>query len=199
MDNPFDVPSFSIQDGVSVETFINQAQQARGGNIVVFTFHGVPDREHPGISLEPATFKVMMQYLREENYQCIAMRDLAKYIDPVMAAKLPRTLPTYKWPLSTATTQDAKTRVGVIAKDIQNFEFPGLPHVRRRQTNFSVTVPYATDVTAQDGSKQVFTVRVVKSDKSNNFNRTDAESGNWSDSSKWITHFGKAAAPTVNG
>ena len=82
VDNPFDVPSFTIRDGLTVETFIKQAQQACQGRVVVFTFHGVPDMEHTGVSLEPATFKAMMQYLKDNHYQCIAMRDMAKYIDP---------------------------------------------------------------------------------------------------------------------
>ena len=58
VDNPFDVPSFTIKDGVTVEAFINHAQQACQGRVVVYCFHGVPDMEHPGVSLDPATFKV---------------------------------------------------------------------------------------------------------------------------------------------
>ena len=53
-----------------VETFVKQAQQACHGRVVVFTFHGVPDMEHPSVGLEPATFKVMMQYLKDNHYQC---------------------------------------------------------------------------------------------------------------------------------
>ena len=92
VDNPFDVPSFTIHDGVPVETFIKHAQQACQGRVVVYCFHGVPDMEHAAVGLKPATFKVMMQYLKDNRYQCIAMRDLATYIDPAKAAKLPPTI-----------------------------------------------------------------------------------------------------------
>jgi hypothetical protein len=83
VDNPFDVPSFTIRDGIAVESFAEKARLACQGRVVVFCFHGVPDMEHPGVSLEPATFKAMMRYLKDNNYQCIAMRDLAKYINPL--------------------------------------------------------------------------------------------------------------------
>ena len=32
-----------------------------------------------------------MQYLKDNHYQCIAMRDMATYIDPAKALKLPPT------------------------------------------------------------------------------------------------------------
>ncbi|MFT5107098.1 MAG: autotransporter-associated beta strand protein [Pseudoalteromonas tetraodonis] len=93
-DNPFDVPSFTIMDGVSVEKFVNQARQATDGKIVVFCYHGVPDGEHPQVGLEPAVFKAQMQYLKDNNYKVVALRDLAEYIDSAEAAKLP---PTARW------------------------------------------------------------------------------------------------------
>ena len=43
------------------------------------------------VGLEPAIFKVMMQYLKDNHYKVIALRDLAEYIDPAKAAKLPPT------------------------------------------------------------------------------------------------------------
>ena len=144
-DNPFDVPSFTIRDGVPVETFVRQAQQACHGRVVVFTFHGVPDMEHPSVGLEPATFKVMMQYLKDNHYQCIAMRDLARFIDPAKAAKLPPTARNVKLP--DMYNNDDKPYVAA-ANAIRTFAFPGLPPVRIAGTNIDVTVPYATDITA---------------------------------------------------
>ena len=92
VDNPLDVPSYTIRDGLTVEAFIHQARQACQGKIVVFTFHGVPDMEHSAVSLKPETFKLMMQYLKDNHYRCIAMCDLAEYIDRSgRAAKLPPT------------------------------------------------------------------------------------------------------------
>jgi len=317
VDNPFDVPSFTIRDGVSVGTFIKQVKQACQGRVVVFTFHGVPDMEHPAVGLEPATFRVMMQYLKNNNYQAVAMRDLAKYIDPAKAAKLPPTARDFRESGTPALNKDDKAYVAV-ASDIQTFAFPGLPPVSITGTSISVTVPYATDVTAlvpkitasadatiapasgtrrdfskpqtytvtgkdgstktytvtvnktpvstatdmltfalpgpisgiisganigvyvppatdvkalaptftlspfakadpppgtardftkpqtytitaQDGSTQVYTVTVVKSDKPNAFTWGKAENGNWSDGSKWSNHLADGSAPVAAG
>ena len=90
-DNPFDIPSFSVTYRTSMEQFVQYVRQACDGRIVVLTFHGVPDFEHPWVTLAPAAFKVMMQYLKDNHYKVIALRDLAEYIDPVQAAKLPPT------------------------------------------------------------------------------------------------------------
>ncbi len=74
VDNPFDAPSFTIRNGLPVEAFVKQARQACQGRVVVFCFHGVPDMEHPGVSLDPDVFKVQMQYLKDNHYKVIAMR-----------------------------------------------------------------------------------------------------------------------------
>ncbi len=86
-DHPFDVPSFGIHDRVSYESFVNSARQATRGRIVVFTFHGVPEGEHPSVSLDPAEFARMMEYLKDNQYQVIGLRDLATYVDVKKAAK----------------------------------------------------------------------------------------------------------------
>lgn len=148
IDHPFDIPSFSIQDGVSVETFIKQARLATQGRIVVFTFHGVPDMEHPPVSLEPATFRVMMQYLKDNGYKVIALRDLAEYVNPVNAFKLPRTANQFKDANPVIPASEKKPYVAGPGKEIEHFAFPGFPGVHRTRTNLTVTVPYATDVTA---------------------------------------------------
>lgn len=318
VDNPFDVPSLSVQDGVSVETFISYVQKATQGRIVVITFHGVPDGEHPGVSLEPATFEVMMQYLKDNHYQGIAMRDLAKFIDPARAAKLPPTASNVKEAGAAMSIKDDKPPRMVGAKDIKTLAFPGLPPVRLSGTSIGVTVPYATEVTAltpnitvsagativpasgtardftkpqtytvtaqdgtkktytvtvnktavsaakdmltfvlpgaistaisgtsigayvptatdvtalaptftlspfakavpasgtprdfttpqtytiiaQDGSTQVCTVTVVKSDQPNTFTWNKAEDGNWSDGSKWSSNLANGSAPVATG
>ncbi|MGA2620972.1 MAG: autotransporter-associated beta strand repeat-containing protein [Thermoguttaceae bacterium] len=147
VDNPFDVPSFTIRDGVPVETFAKQAQHACQGRVVVFTFHGVPDMEHLPVGLEPATFKVMMQYLKDNHYHCIAMRDLAEYIDPAKAAKLPPTANDVKGAAPFMFIKDDKPYVPP-SSDIRTFEFPDLPPVSITGSSIRVTVPYATDVTA---------------------------------------------------
>ena len=121
---------------------------ARQGMVVVFCFHGVPDMEHPGVSLEPDTFKQMMQYLKDYDYQCIALRDMAKYIDPAKAAKLPNTERDPKDLPPFISNKDNKTVVATVAKDIQEFAFPGLPPARISKNAISLTVPYGTEITS---------------------------------------------------
>ena len=94
VDNPFDVPAFGSIS--SVEAFVKSVRQATDGKITVLLYHGVPDMEHPQCTVEPAIFKAQMQYLKDNHYKVIALRDLAEYIDPAKAAKLPPTSRDYK-------------------------------------------------------------------------------------------------------
>lgn len=90
VDNPFITPSFSFNEDVlkDKECFAKAAKQATAGKIVVFTFHGVPDLEHPGVGTEPATFEKCMQYLKDNQYTVLAMRDIANYVDATKAVTL---------------------------------------------------------------------------------------------------------------
>jgi len=88
VDNPFDIPSVNPKD---MKTFIRDVKQAANGSVVVITYHGVPDYEHGFAGCDPKIFKEMMQYLKDNNYKVIGLRDLAEYIDPAKAAKLPPT------------------------------------------------------------------------------------------------------------
>jgi autotransporter-associated beta strand protein len=148
VDNPLDVPSFSITDGTPIENFVKAVQQACQGRVVVLTFHGVPDMEHPGVSLKPGTFKAMMQYLKDNNYQCVAMRDLVKYIDPVGAATLPRTANDILGAPQFERLQDEMPFVDPAANDIREFRFPKMPPAHISKADIRLTVPYAADVTA---------------------------------------------------
>jgi len=143
VDNPFDVPSFTIKDGTTLETFIKQAQQACQGRVVVYCFHGVPDMEHPGVSLEPATFQVMMRYLKDNKYRCIAMRDLAQYIDPVKAAKLPQTKNAVVLESPFLTLKDDKPYIAAAIVAPQS-EPPPKAVIHTEKNIWSFAVPGAT-------------------------------------------------------
>ncbi|MEI6236401.1 MAG: autotransporter-associated beta strand repeat-containing protein [Planctomycetota bacterium] len=163
VDNPFDVPSFTVRDGPPMENFIKQVQQACRGRVTVFCFHGVPDREHPPVSLEPATFKMMMQYLKDNNYTCIAMRDMAQYIDTAKAAKLPQTVQTFKDVGPAPTVKDDKPftaqpipkkvstpeRMEALrpATNMLTFTLPGAISSAISGTRIFMTVPSDMDVT----------------------------------------------------
>ena len=63
--------------------------QARDGRIAVLCFHGVPALEHPWVNTDPEDFKKYMTYLKDEGCQVIAVRDLAKYVDPSIRSSDP--------------------------------------------------------------------------------------------------------------
>jgi peptidoglycan/xylan/chitin deacetylase (PgdA/CDA1 family) len=58
--------------------------QARHGKIAVLQFHGVPDTAHDWVTTKKEQFETFMKYLADEKYTVIAMRDLAKYVDPAV-------------------------------------------------------------------------------------------------------------------
>ena len=51
------------------------------GQVAVLTFHGVPDH-HPWCHTDPGLFTRFISYLAANDYQVIALRDLARYVDP---------------------------------------------------------------------------------------------------------------------
>jgi len=83
LDHPLLLPTtgFSGPDW-DFEDFLWAVKQARNGKIAILTFHGVPDLDHPWVHTDPAIFKTYMDYLRDNGYTVIAMRDLIRYVDP---------------------------------------------------------------------------------------------------------------------
>ncbi len=56
--------------------------QARHGKIAVLQFHGVPDTAHDWVSTKRERFEEFLKHLADERYTVIALRDLARYVDP---------------------------------------------------------------------------------------------------------------------
>lgn len=83
VDHPLLIPSTGY-DGPdwNLDDLKWAVDQARDGKIAVLCFHGVPALEHPWVNTDPDDFKNYMKYLKEEDCTVIAMRDLAKYVDP---------------------------------------------------------------------------------------------------------------------
>ena len=69
-------PNWTFKD------FVWAVKQARDGKIAVLTFHGVPDLDHPWVNTNPLVFAKYMKYLHDNGYTVIALRDLAKFVDP---------------------------------------------------------------------------------------------------------------------
>jgi autotransporter-associated beta strand protein len=184
VDNPFDVPSFTITESQPLEAFVKKAQQACQGRVVVYCFHGVPDMEHGAVGVEPATFKVMMRYLKDNNYKCIAMRDLAEYIDTAKAAELPHTANDVKTEEPYLTNKDDKP-CGEVAKAAKPNPVPEDKSASNKAKDISVT--------------NVPVVKAINSGRPNVFTWAKAESGNWSDGSKWSNNLANGSAPVAAG
>jgi peptidoglycan/xylan/chitin deacetylase (PgdA/CDA1 family) len=56
--------------------------QARHGKVAVLQFHGVPDTAHDWVTIKKEQFEAFVKYLADERYTVIALRDLARYVDP---------------------------------------------------------------------------------------------------------------------
>lgn len=85
-DHPLLVPSWAMNDEnkpLMMEAF----GEANSSKIVVLTIHGVPDAEHPWVNTSPELFREYLQYLSENHFKVIALRDLKKYVDVKKAMK----------------------------------------------------------------------------------------------------------------
>src|SRR5215472_11430034 len=58
--------------------------QAKHGRIAVLQFHGVPDTAHDWVNSTKEQFESYMKYLADNKFKVIAMRDLAKFVDPAV-------------------------------------------------------------------------------------------------------------------
>lgn len=83
LDHPLLIPSAGdARPDWELEDFVHAVRQARFGRIAVLQFHGTPDRAHDWVTTSAAKFEMYMKYLADHGYRVIAMRDLARYVDP---------------------------------------------------------------------------------------------------------------------
>ena len=82
-DHPLLIPSAGdARPAWTLQDFQRAVQQAGHGRIAVLQFHGVPDTAHAWVNTSQAQFESYLRYLAEHRYHVIALRDLAKYVDP---------------------------------------------------------------------------------------------------------------------
>jgi peptidoglycan/xylan/chitin deacetylase (PgdA/CDA1 family) len=82
-DHPLLIPSAGdARPEWTLEDFKRAVAQARNGRVAVLQFHGVPDNDHPWVHTPPALFEQYLKHLRKERCRVIALRDLARYVDP---------------------------------------------------------------------------------------------------------------------
>lgn len=85
-DHPLLVPSASITS-VSDKEIQELIDTATDGKILVITLHGVPDIQHPHVSIDVERFVRLLDYLQKQNCTVISMSGLLKYIDIEKAFK----------------------------------------------------------------------------------------------------------------
>jgi len=75
------------------EHFQSVMARAPEGKAVVLQFHGVPDVSHPWVHTEPELFRRCMQYLKDQGFRTMALRDLQPYAgepqDPLLTHRHP--------------------------------------------------------------------------------------------------------------
>jgi peptidoglycan/xylan/chitin deacetylase (PgdA/CDA1 family) len=82
-DHPLLIPSAGdARPAWTLDDFKEAVSQARGGRIAVLQFHGVPEGEHPWVNTPRERFEEYMKYLHDEGFRVIALRDLARHVDP---------------------------------------------------------------------------------------------------------------------
>ncbi len=85
LDHPLLLPTAGdARPDWELDDFVLAADQARLGRVAILQFHGVPDRAHPWVHTAPDQFAAYMKYLAVNNFTVIALRDLAKYVDPAV-------------------------------------------------------------------------------------------------------------------
>jgi peptidoglycan/xylan/chitin deacetylase (PgdA/CDA1 family) len=90
LDHPLLIPSAGdARPAWTMEDFKAAVAQAKHGKIVVLQFHGVPDTAHDWVTTSKEQFEAYMQYLADNKFTVIAMRDLAKYVDPAVVPNDP--------------------------------------------------------------------------------------------------------------
>lgn len=68
----------------TLENFKAAVDRAGNGRIAIVQFHGVPDIAHPWVHTPPERFAEYMAYLKDGGFNVIAVRDLARYVDPAV-------------------------------------------------------------------------------------------------------------------
>ena len=90
LDHPLLIPSAGdARPGWTLDDFKRAVSQAKGGKIAVIQLHGVPDTAHSWVNTPTPLFESYVKYLADNGYRVIALRDLARYVDPTVVPSNP--------------------------------------------------------------------------------------------------------------
>ena len=90
LDHPLLIPSAGdARPAWTLDDFKRAVSQAKGGKIAVIQLHGVPDTAHSWVNTPAPLFESYVNYLADNGYRVIALRDLARYVDPTIVPSNP--------------------------------------------------------------------------------------------------------------
>jgi peptidoglycan/xylan/chitin deacetylase (PgdA/CDA1 family) len=90
LDHPLLIPSAGdARPAWGLDDFKRAVGLARHGRIAVLQFHGVPDTAHNWVTTSREQFETCMKYLADNAFRVIALRDLARYVDPAIVPSDP--------------------------------------------------------------------------------------------------------------
>ncbi len=103
--HPLLIPTtIDFYPGMNMDTFTQVMERVPANEIAVLQFHGVPDVKHPWVDTPPGDFRQYMDYLRDHDYQVIALGDLGPFLpeqrpdDPMLSQRYPSPETDLSWP-----------------------------------------------------------------------------------------------------
>ena len=172
-DDPFLIPGAYVRGNLSSsdQEFEEVLSRARDGSICVLIYHGVPD-VHSHCSTSVELFTKDMQYLKDNEFKVISVRDLSKYIDltkrpkdiyePLLARLgiSPKALecdassnsPVFSWEIETTRPQGQSAYQILVASSerIINSDEGDLWDSGKVESNQSTEIPYAGKSLSQE-------------------------------------------------
>ncbi len=80
LDHPLLLPSAGdARPNWTLANFTRAVEQAKQGRIAIVQFHGAPDTAHDWVSTQQQNFAAFMKYLKLNDFQVIALRDLRRF------------------------------------------------------------------------------------------------------------------------
>jgi peptidoglycan/xylan/chitin deacetylase (PgdA/CDA1 family) len=114
LDHPLLIPSAGdARPGWTLDDFKRAVSQAKGGKIAVIQLHGVPDTAHSWVNTPAPLFESYVKYLADNGFRVVALRDLARYVDPAV-------VPANPW----GVIEDRKSRLSS-GRDASSARQPG--------------------------------------------------------------------------
>lgn len=90
LDHPLLLPSTGdARPHWTLADFRRAIASAKDGKIAILQFHGVPDTAHHWVNTQRDKFEAYIQCLADGGYRVIAMRELARYMNPAEFPKRP--------------------------------------------------------------------------------------------------------------